>query len=258
MKSHPSSIIHPKAQIARSATVGPYAVIGEAVEVGEDCEIMSHVVLEGPAKIGKGNKFFPFVSIGQAPQDLKYRGEQTGLEIGDANTFREFVTVNRGTVQAGGVTRIGSHNLLMAYVHIAHDCQLGNHIVMANGASLAGHVEIGDYANVGAFCGVHQFTRLGAYCFLGSYTVINKDILPYMKTTADRPMTVLGANKIGLERAGLGKSDIEELDAAFRLLSRSKLNTTQALAAIEARGFSSVHVKNLVEFIKTSERGVAK
>jgi UDP-N-acetylglucosamine acyltransferase len=258
MKSHPTSLIHPKTHIACSASVGPYSVIGEGVELGEDTEVMAHVVLEGPAKIGRGNRFFPFTSIGQAPQDLKYRGERTTLEIGDANTFREFVTVNRGTVGAGGVTRIGNHNLLMAYVHIAHDCQLGNHIIMANGASLAGHVEIGDYANVGAFCGVHQFTRIGAYCFLGAYTVINKDILPYMKTTADRPMTVLGANKIGLERAGIEKSDIEELDSAFRILSRSKLNTTQALAAIEARKFKSAHVKALVEFIRTSERGVAK
>jgi UDP-N-acetylglucosamine acyltransferase len=258
MKSHPSSIIHPKAQIACSVSVGPYAVIGEDVEIGEDTEVMSHAVIEGPAKIGQGNRFFPFVSIGQAAQDLKYRGERTSLEIGNSNTFREFVTVNRGTVQAGGVTRIGNHNLLMAYVHIAHDCQLGNHIVMANGASLAGHVEIGDYANVGAFCGVHQFTRLGAYCFIGAYTAINKDILPYMKTTADRPMSVLGANKIGLERAGLEKSDMEELDDAFRILSRSKLNTTQALEAIEARQFQSAHVKALVEFIRTSERGVAK
>jgi UDP-N-acetylglucosamine acyltransferase len=258
MKSHPSSIIHPKAHIACSVSVGPYAVIGEGVEIGDDSEVMSHVVFEGPAKIGKGNRFFPFASIGQAPQDLKYRGERTTLEIGDCNTFREFVTVNRGTVGSGGVTRIGNDNLLMAYVHIAHDCQLGSHIIMANGASLAGHVEIGDYANVGAFCGVHQFTRLGAYCFLGAYTVINKDILPYMKTTVDRPMTVLGANKIGLERVGLSKSDIEELDSAFRILSRSKLNTTQALEAIEAREFKSAHVKALVEFIRTSERGVAK
>jgi UDP-N-acetylglucosamine acyltransferase len=258
MKSHPSSLIHPKAQIACSVTVGPYAVIGEGVELGEDTEVMSHVVVAGPAKIGRANRFFPFTSIGQDPQDMKYRGELTSLEIGDANTFREFVTVNRGTVQSGGVTRIGSHNLLMAYVHIAHDCQLGNHIVMANGASLAGHVEIGDHANVGAFCGIHQFTRIGAYSFLGAYTVVNKDILPYMKTTADRTMTVLGANKIGLERAGLSKTDIDELNEAFRILSRSKLNTTQALEAIEAQGFGSTHVKSLVEFIRTSERGVAK
>lgn len=258
MKSHSTSLIHPKAQIASSVSVGPYAVIGEGVELGEDCEVMSHVVLAGPARIGRGNRLFPFVSIGQDPQDMKYRGERTCLEIGDANTFREFVTVNRGTAGADGVTRIGHHNLLMAYVHIAHDCQLGSHIVMANGASLAGHVEIGDHAIVGAFCGVHQFTRIGAYSFLGAYTVINKDILPYMKTTADRPMVVLGPNKLGLERAGIATEDIAELDAAFRLLSRSKLNTTQALAAIEARGFKSAHVRELVNFIRTSERGVAK
>lgn len=258
MKSHPSSIIHPKAQIACSVSVGPYAIVGEGVELGEDSEVMSHAVLKGPAKIGRGNRFFPFTSIGQDPQDMKYRGELTSLEMGDANTFREFVTVNRGTVQAGGVTRIGNHNLLMAYVHIAHDCQLGSHIVMANGASLAGHVEIGDYANVGAFCGIHQFTRIGAYSFLGAYTVVNKDILPYLKTTAHRPMTVLGANQVGLERAGLPNADIDELNEAFRILCRSKLNTTQALEAIEARAFSSAHVKALVDFIKTSERGVAK
>jgi UDP-N-acetylglucosamine acyltransferase len=258
MKSHPSSVIHPNAQIASSVSVGPYAVIGEGVDIGEDTEVMSHVVVEGPAKIGSGNKLFPFVSIGQAPQDMKYRGEPTRLEIGDANTFREFVTVNRGTVGAGGVTRIGHHNLLMAYVHIAHDCQLGSYIVMANGASLAGHVEIGDHAIVGAFCGIHQFTRLGAYCFLGAYTVVNKDILPYMKTTADRPLTVLGPNRLGLERAGISKTDIEELDQAFRILSRSRLNTSQALAAIDGRGFTSAHVKALTDFIRASERGVAK
>ncbi len=258
MKSHPSSIIHPKAQVACSVSVGPYAVIGEGVELGEDCEVMAHAVVEGPAKIGKGNRIFPFASIGQAPQDLKYRGEPTRIEIGNDNTFREFVTVNRGTVQAGGVTCIGHHNLLMAYVHIAHDCQLGSHIIMANGASLAGHVEIGDHANVGAFCGVHQFTRLGAYCFIGAYTVINKDILPYMKSTADREVKVLGANRIGLERVGLTTTDIDELDEAYRILCRSKLNTAQALEAIGARQFSSAHVAALVEFIRTSERGVAK
>ncbi len=258
MKAHPTAIIHPRAQIASSVTAGPYAVIGEDVELGDDCEVMDHAVLAGPAKIGGGNRFFPFASVGQPPQDMKYQGEPTRLEMGDGNTIREFVTVHRGTVQAGGVTRIGSHNLLMAYVHIAHDCQLGSHIVMANGASLAGHVEIGDHAIIGAFCGIHQFTRLGAYCFLGAYSVVNKDILPYMKTTADRPLTVLGPNRIGLEREGMSKEDVAELEAAYRLLSRSKLNTSQALEAIEQRGFKSPQVKLLVEFIRQSERGVAK
>ncbi|MCL5669921.1 MAG: acyl-ACP--UDP-N-acetylglucosamine O-acyltransferase [Acidobacteria bacterium] len=258
MKVHPTAIIHPKAEIAESAVVGPYAVIGEGVELDEDSEVMAHAVLAGPTKIGKGNRFFPFASIGQPPQDMKYQGEPTRLEIGDGNTFRESVTVHRGTAQAVGVTRIGNFNLLMAYVHIAHDCQLGNHIVMANGASLAGHVEIGDHAIIGAFCGIHQFTRIGAHSFLGAYTVVNKDILPFMKTTTERPMTVLGPNRIGLERDGISQDAIEELEVAFRLLCRSKLNTTQALEAIEQRGFSSEHVKTLVEFIRRSERGVAK
>jgi len=258
MKAHPTAIIHPAARLACSVAVGPYTVIGEEVELGEDCEVMSHVVLGGPTKMGKGNRIFPWASIGLEPQDLKYHGEPTRLEVGDGNIFREFVTVHRGTEGGGGVTRIGNHNLLMAYVHIAHDCRLGDHVIMANGASLAGHVEIQDYAMVGAFCGIHQFCRIGAYSFLGSYTVVNKDILPYSKTSAPRPIEVLGANRLGLERRELSGQDIEELEKAFRLLSRSKLNTTQALQAIEAQKFESDHVRALVEFIKSSERGVAK
>lgn len=258
MKAHPTAIIDAGARLACSVTVGPYSIIGKDVELGESCEVMSHVVLHGPTRAGKGNRFFPYTSIGLDPQDMKYGGERTHLEIGSHNIFREFVTVHRGTAEGGGVTRIGNHNLLMAYVHIAHDCQLGDNIVMANGASLAGHVEIGDCAMVGAFCGIHQFCRIGAFSFLGSYTVVNKDILPYSKTTAPRPMEVLGANRIGLERRGLSKEDMDELERAFRLLTRSKLNTTQALEAIEARGFQSPHVRALADFIRTSERGVVK
>ncbi|MBZ5565517.1 MAG: acyl-ACP--UDP-N-acetylglucosamine O-acyltransferase [Acidobacteriia bacterium] len=258
MKAHPTAIIHPRAQIACSVTVGAYTVIGENVELGEDCEVMSHVVIGGPAKFGKRNRIFPFASLGQDPQDMKYRGEVSYLEVGDENIFREFVTVHRGTAGGEGVTRLGSHNLLMAYVHIAHDCTLGNHVIMANGASLAGHVTIGDYATVGAFCGIHQFCRIGAHSFLGSFSGVNQDILPYSKTTAPRPLEVYGTNRLGLERRGFSKEDLSELEAAFRLLTRSKLNTTQALAAIEAKGFKSEHVRALVEFIRTSERGVAK
>jgi UDP-N-acetylglucosamine acyltransferase len=244
--------------MACSVVVGPYSVIGAGVELGEDCEVMSHVVLGGPTSMGKGNRIFPHASIGLDPQDMKYRGEPTCLDVGDENVFREFVTVHRGTAEGGGVTRIGSHNLIMAYVHIAHDCHLGDHIVMANGASLAGHIEIGSHATVGPFCGIHQFTRIGAYSFLGAYTVVNRDILPYSKTTAPRPMKVLGANRLGLERRGLSPEDLTELDQVFRLLCRSKLNTTQALEAIEAQGFQSEHVRALVDFIKSSERGVVK
>ncbi len=258
MKAHPTAILDPAARIACTATVGPFSVVGAGVELGEESEVMSHVVLQGPARFGKRNRFFPYASVGLDPQDMKYRGERTSLEVGDENTFREFVTVHRGTAGGGGVTRIGSRNLLMAYVHIAHDCQLGSGVIMANGASLAGHVEIGDHAFLGAFCGIHQFTRIGAYSFLGAYSVVNKDILPYAKTTAERPLVVLGANRIGLERDGVPPEDVDELDQAFRLLCRSKLNTTQALEAIAARGFKSPHVGALVNFIKSSERGVTK
>jgi UDP-N-acetylglucosamine acyltransferase len=258
MKSHPSAIIHPKAQLACSVTIGPYSIIGENVELGEDCEVMSHVVIEGRTKAGKRNRFFPFASIGMAPQDLKYQGEPSSVEIGDQNTFREFVTVHRGTAEGGGTTRIGNGNLLMAYVHVAHDCSLGNDVIMGNGASLAGHVEIGDHANVGPFCGIHQFTRIGAYSFLGPYTVVNRDILPYSKTTAPRPIQVLGANRLGLERRGLSRQDLDEVESAFRLLCRSRLNTSQAIEAIEQRAFKSPHVQAIIEFIRSSERGVVK
>lgn len=255
---HPTAIVHPNAKLADDVSVGAYSIIGEHVEIGAGSVVGSHVVIDGHTTIGKGNRFFQFSSIGEIPQDKKYKGEPTRLVIGDNNTIRECCTFNTGTMQDKGATTIGSGNWIMAYVHIAHDCQLGSHIIMANGASLAGHVEIGDYANVGAFSGVHQFTRLGAYCFIGAYTVINKDILPYMKSTADREVKVLGANRIGLERVGLAKSDIDELDEAYRILCRSKLNTTQALEAIENRHFASTHVRALVEFIRGSERGVAK
>jgi len=258
MKVHPTAIIHPQAQVAGSVSVGPYSLIGENVKLDEGTEVMSHVVIDGRTRLGKNNRVFPFTTIGLAPQDLKYGGEPTSVEIGDGNTIRECVTIHRGTAEGDGVTRIGNHNLLMAYVHIAHDCILGNHIIMANGASLAGHIEIQDHATVGPFCGIHQFSRIGAYSFLGAFSVVNLDILPYSKTTAPRPLGVYGANKLGLDRRGLSSDDIKQLDAAFRLLSRSKLNTTQALEAIESKRFQSPHVKALVEFIKSSERGVAK
>ncbi len=258
MKAHPTAIIHPKAEIGAGVTIGPYSIIGEGVQIGEDCEIMSHVVIEGITQIGKANRIFPYASLGLPPQDVKYAGEPTRLVVGDQNILREFITLHRGTAEGGAVTSIGSHNLLMAYVHVAHDCTLGDHIIMANGASLAGHVEIQDYAILGAFCGIHQFCRIGTHAYLGSYSVVNQDILPYAKTSAPRPLGVFGANRLGLERQGLGKDDIDDLQTAFRLLSRSKLNTAQALEAIEARGLKSPHVKVLVDFIRTSERGVVK
>jgi UDP-N-acetylglucosamine acyltransferase len=258
MKAHPTAVIHPEAKLASSVTVGAFAVIGEGVELGEDCEVMTHAVLQGATRLGRGNRIFPFAAIGFDPQDTKYHGEPTRLEAGDGNTFREYITVHRGTADGDGVTRIGNHNLLMAYVHIAHDCVLGDHIIMGNGASLAGHVEIADHATVGPFCMIQQFTRIGAYSFLGAGTIVNRDILPYSKSTAPRPIEVFGANRLGLERRGLSRTDMDELDQAFRLLSRSKLNTSQALEAIECRKFQSEHVRVLVDFIRTAERGLAK
>ena len=258
MKAHPSASIHPEAKLASSVAVGPFAVVGADVELGEDCEVMSHAVLQGATRLGRRNRIFPFAAIGFDPQDTKYRGEPTRLEAGDDNTFREYITVHRGTADGEGVTRIGNHNLLMAYVHIAHDCRLGDHIIMGNGASLAGHVEIADHATVGPFCLIQQFTRIGAYSFLGAGTIVNRDILPYSKSTAPRPIDVLGANRLGLERRGLSKAAIDELDQAFRLLCRSKLNTSQALEAIDSRNFQSEHVRALVEFVRTAERGLAK
>ena len=258
MNAHPTAVIHPETKIADSVEIGPFTIIGKGVELGEACEVMSHVVLGGPTTFGKRNRIFPHACIGLDPQDMKYRGELTRLEIGDGNVFREFVTVHRGTAGGGGVTRIGSNNLLMAYAHVAHDCQLGDGIVMANGASLAGHVEIGSHAILGAFVGAHQFIRIGSHSFIGAFSPLNKDVLPYSRTSGGRPVQAWGVNRIGLERFGMSKGDLDELEAAFRLLCRSKLNTTQALEALEKRQFQSPHAQALVEFIRSSERGVVK
>jgi UDP-N-acetylglucosamine acyltransferase len=258
MSVHTTAVVHPHARLAPGVSVGPYCVIGEKVEIAEGTDVMSHVTIEGDTKIGRGNRIFPHAAIGCIPQDLKFAGEESRVEIGDDNSIREFVTIHRGTAGGHRVTRIGSHNLLMAYVHIAHDCVMGDHVIMSNAATLAGHVEVQDYAQVGAFSAVHQFCRVGTYGFIGGFTVVTQDVLPFSKTTAPRPIGVYGANTIGLERRGLNKEDVAQLQAAIKLICRSKLNTTQALEAIEARGLNSPHVKTLVEFIKTSERGVIK
>ena len=258
MAIHPTAIIDPDADISPEAEIGPYCIIGSGVTIGARTRLLAHAYLEGKLTVGKDNLFYPYCSCGVAPQDKKYKGEPSQTRIGDGNIIREFVTIHRGTEGGGMVTSIGDGNLLMAYVHIAHDCQLGNHIIMSNGASLAGHVEIGNHAIVGAFCGIHQFCRIGAYSFLGSYTIVNKDILPYSKTSAERPMGVYGANRLGLERVGVSKEDIDELQGAFRVLCRSKLNTTQAVEKLEGEGIKSAHVRALVDFVKNSVRGVVK
>lgn len=258
MSRHPTAIIHPQARLAPDVVVGPYAVIGAEVELGAACEVGAHAVLEGPLRLGARNRIFPHAALGLIPQDLKFRGERSEVVIGDENTFREFSTVHRGTAGGGALTRIGNRNLIMAYAHIAHDCILGDSIILSNGATLAGHVVIEDHAVVGAFCGVHQFCRIGRHSFIGGYTVVTQDVLPFSRTVWEREAKVYGVNTVGLERRGFGRERIERLERAFRLLTRSKLNTSQAIAEIRQRLDQSEDIEALLRFLETSERGVIK
>jgi UDP-N-acetylglucosamine acyltransferase len=255
---HPTAVVDPQASVPASCNVGPQCHIGAGVELGEDCELISHVSILGPAKIGARNRFFPFSAIGGEPQDLTYKEEPTRLEIGDDNVFREFVTVNRGTVKGGGLTRVGSHTLIMAYAHIAHDCLIGDHVIMANAATLAGHVTIGEWASVGAFSAVHQFDVVGAHAYIGGGTIVTRDVLPFSKTVAARDAKAYGVNSIGLERRGFSKDRIQKIQHAFRVLLNSKLNTTQALEKLKAEGDQGEDVAMLIEFVEKSERGVIK
>jgi UDP-N-acetylglucosamine acyltransferase len=253
---HPSSVVAAGAVVPVSCTVGPYCTIGPKVVLGEDCTLISHVVLDGRTRIGARNVFHPFCAVGVAPQDLKYGGEPTELEIGDGNTIRENVTISRGTTGGGGVTRIGSDCLLMAGVHIGHDSQVGSHCILANCATLAGHVLIEDYATVGAFCPVHQHCIVGKYAFIGGGTIVTQDVLPFSKTSSRRENKAFGANSMGLERRGFSPERIRLIQKAFRLLLVSKLNTTQALEKM--RELEGEDVALLVGFIERSERGVIK
>ncbi|HET8647883.1 MAG TPA: acyl-ACP--UDP-N-acetylglucosamine O-acyltransferase, partial [Vicinamibacteria bacterium] len=256
----PAPEIDPGARVAQGAVlgpgvrVGPFAVIGPRVRIGAGTVVQSHAVVDGDTVLGADNNVFPYASIGLPPQDLKYRGEPTRLEVGDRNTFREFVTVHRGTAGGGGLTRIGSDNLFMAYTHVAHDCHVGSHTIFANGATLAGHVEVMDYAQIGAFSGVHQFCRVGVHAFLGGYTVATKDVLPYSKTVGNRAC-IYGVNTIGLQRRGLPEATLSAIRQAYRVLLQSRLNTTEALARLEAEPMTD-EVRGLVEFIRSARRGV--
>ena len=258
MNVHPTAVIDPSAKVHPSCKIGPYCVIGPNVEVGDDCELISHVVIEGPSKIGASNKFFPFSSIGLGPQDLSYQGEATRLEIGDHNTIREFVTINRGTVKGGGLTKLGSHILIMAYTHIAHDCLIGDHVIMANAATLGGHVIVEEWATVGALCPVHHFVRIGAHSFIGGGTTITRDVLPFSKTAAERGTHAYGLNSVGLERRGFTKERIRRIHHAYKLLLASKLNTSQALEKLKSEPDRGEDVDLLIKFVESSERGVIK
>ncbi|HEY2040449.1 MAG TPA: acyl-ACP--UDP-N-acetylglucosamine O-acyltransferase [Edaphobacter sp.] len=261
MSIHPTAIIAKGAVIPESCTVGPYCTIGEDVVLGEHCELVSHVVLDGHLTMGNENRVFSFACLGIAPQDLKYKGEPTRLVIGNKNDIREYVTISRGTSGGGGTTRIGSDCLIMAYTHIGHDSVIGNGCILANGATLAGHVIVEDYATVGALNPVHQFCTIGRYAYVGGGTTITQDVLPYSLTSIERNNRAYGINKIGLERKGFTPEELKQLRSAYKLLQGSKLNTTDALAAIRekvASGEFGEKVAYLADFIAKSERGVIK
>ena len=261
MSVHPSAIVAPGAVVPESCSIGPFCTIGPEVMLGENCKLISHVVLDGRTRIGARNVFHPFCSIGVAPQDLKYGGEPTETEIGDDNTIRESVTISRGTVKGGGVTRLGSNCLLMTCVHIGHDSQVGSHCILANAATLAGHVIIEDYVTLGAFCPVHQFCIVGQYAFIGGGTIVTQDVLPFSLTSARRENKAFGINKVGLSRRGFSQERLQLLQKAYRLLLAAKLNTSSAIEKMKelAEGEAeSQDIGYLISFIERSQRGVIK
>jgi UDP-N-acetylglucosamine acyltransferase len=258
MSIHPTAIVSAQARIHETAEIGPYCIIDGEVEIGARTRLMAHVYCEGVTTIGEGNFFFPYSTVGVASQDKKYKGERAETHIGHRNTIREFVTIHRGTQGGGLTTRIGDGNLLMAYVHVAHDVTLGNHTILANAVTFAGHVTIGDYANIGAHSGVHQFCRVGRYAIIGAYSVVVQDVLPFSSTVSEREIRVFGANRIGMERAGFAGETIEGMQTAFRLLTRAGLNTTQAIERIQSEIPGTPELDELLEFIRSSERGVIK
>lgn len=257
MSIHATAIISPKAELGRNVSIGPYSIVGDDVILHDDIQVGSHCVIEGPSEFGTGSVFFPFVSAGQAPQDLKYKGERSWLRAGERNTFREFMTLQRGTEGGGNLTQIGSDNLFMAQSHVAHDCLIGSHTVFANGATLAGHVIVEDYATIGAYGGVHQFCRVGKHAFIGGYSVVVKDALPYARTVGNHARCY-GQNTLGLRRRGFSPEEIRRITHAFRLLLAAKLNTTQAVEAIKRELTGWPEIDYLVEFIESSARGVTK
>jgi UDP-N-acetylglucosamine acyltransferase len=251
----PRAQVSPRARLGSDVRIGAYAVVGDEVELGDGCVLHPHALVMGPARFGRENIFHSFCAIGGDPQDRKYQGERTGLEAGDANRFREFSTVSRGTGHGTGTTRLGSHVLLMAYSHVAHDCVLGDHAILVNGATLAGHVVVGDYATIGAFCPVHQFCRIGRHAYIAAHTVITQDVPPFAKVVATRETRCYGVNSIGLERHGYSPERVRVIEQAYRLLLRSKLNTAQAVVRMRETLNGSKDVEELIEFIESARRG---
>lgn len=254
---HPTAIVDPHARIGAGVSIGPYSIIGAHVEIGDDCWVGSHVVIEGHTRIGRGNRIYQFCSLGGDPQDKKYRGEPTRLEIGDRNTIREFCSLNVGTAQDLGTTRLGNDNWLMAYVHLAHDCQVGDNTIFANNATLGGHVHIGDFAILGGFAGIHQFCRVGAHSFCGVGTVLTQDLPPYV-TVAGNPARPYGLNSVGLRRRGFSPAALSALKRAYRLLYRSGLSLEEARAQIAALVAEAEEVRLLLDFVSVSGRGIVR
>ena len=255
----PRAIVSPSAKLAQNVRVGAFAVVGDEVELGEGCIVDSHAVIRGPSRFGRDNHFYSFSAVGSDPQDLTYHGERVWLEAGDANEFHEFSTVNRGTDKGGNVTRVGSNILVMAYAHIAHDCVVGDRVVLENGAQLAGHVHIDEHAVVCAFSLVHQFTRIGRHSYIGANTVVTQDVLPFSMVVAPRGTRCYGMNAVGLERRGYSPERVKAIEQAYRFLLRSKLNTAQAVEKMRGTLPHSEDVQLLIEFIESATgRGLTK
>ena len=255
---HPTAVIGKGAVLDPSCQVGPYCVLEDGVHIGAGTRLMAHVYVGRGTKIGAQNTIWPFSALGTEPQDLKYAGEETHAEIGDHNTIREHVTVHRGTSHGGGLTTVGSHNLLMVGSHVAHDCHVGSHTILSHNCSLAGHVTVGDYASVGAYSAVHQFCRVGDHAFIGGFSVVTQDALPFVKTVGRRDTTIFGINKIGLERKGFSKETLTQLNRAYRILFNKGFRLTEAVAQVKEAFSDSREVSFLIDFIEASERGVVR
>lgn len=254
---HATAIVAADAIIAPDVEIGPYSIVGSHVEIGPGCKLGPHVVLHGPTRMGRDNRIFQFASLGEGPQDLSYKGEPTRLEIGDRNTFRECVTIHRGTTKDKGITRIGSDNLFLAYSHVAHDCIVGDHCVLSNCVGLAGHVELGDWVNMSAYSGVHQFAKVGSYAFLANNTAATYDIPPYF-TAEGRPAAPRIVNEVGLKRRGFTPEQIRNIRNAFRILYRSRLKLTEATEQLTVLAQTQPEIQMLVDFLARSERGIAR
>lgn len=254
---HPTAVVDPDAMLDEGVRVGPRAMIGPEVEIGADSEIGAGATVLGPTRMGRENRVFPQACVGFEPQDLKFDGERVTLRVGDRNIFRECCTIHRGTGAGGGETTIGSDNLFMVYCHVAHDCHIGNRTIFTNNATLAGHVEVGDNAVIGAFSAVLQFCRIGQFAYIGGYSILTKDVMPFTRVVGAKPVC-LGINRVGLSRKGVEEEEIRRLQKALRLLTRSKLNTSQAMDQISRQLGSSDLVDDLISFIESSERGVIR